>query len=1322
MNIFALWGEIEINRKQAEADIKAVEQQAEKSGRQMEGAFGKVTKAVGAVLNEVQQLDKRLETAGKALTSKFGLQFGALTALMGGLAKATSNYTAAVKDNAAIVGLSTESYQELEYAMAQSGLEQGEFIRMMGRVNQRIGFARQGNEKYRKSMQNLGISLEDVDKGLVGTEETFLAMINHLHEMDDAQKQAALAGDFFGVMLSRRMMPLIRSGVESVEELRERAQELGLVMDDLAIAKGKLLSDTLDDMAFTAKGLGRIFGSEMHAPMINISRAITDLLAGLSEWLTENPKVVRQIVMWGGAIAGVLGVLTALGTTLIVTGKIVGAIGTIFNLLISKPMLIIAAMGLLYLAWENDWLGMQGVVQSAIGFIEEKLDGFKTWWETSEVAAVLKGLWTDLEEIWNNDSDSLIEKIGKSIAAITQAFVIEIGGIVWKWGQEQYNNLVDWWNGYTEEIIDEDGNIIGLKEHEGFKHRVGQILISIGKAVWGFLGETYDSLSDWWNGYLEEYVDEDGNVKLKEHPGFKYRVAEFLVTVGGVLWRWGEKTYTSLSNWWNGYTEEITDEDGNVIGLKEIPGFKQTLTVFLDVNFGESDPYKAIKKGFDTGDWADFWGIASETWSKGVLIGITLSSVIQGVTAAMDAIRTGLGLAAAAGAGLGVHGLLGLITVGLQLMEAQAEGSYQNFAENVVFAGLAAVLAGLAFSPKLGALAFTVFMNLKLGETFFDSLRGLGEKWDNLFKEWTGYTPDELGEIIHERLFGPSSSSFGGGGGGARGALQEAAEDVEDLTDELSKLEKQALIVAEVMRQGGTIEQALAILGIAYWETRGHGGYTHTDPTTGEVIRGDAGEYGIGQVMPGTGKDVWTRLWKQPAETWDESMLEDLDTNIAMMVSYFLDRYRVHGEDLRLAIEGYNRGTAIDGMQAYTAGVVEWMEGEEGQSLANILYDGMENALEAMVQAGYDMDGDVREMAEFLAQSIADYMVGQSPPPEGPLSDIDEGGQRVTEAWVEGMVEGVEESTPLLTRALDHIKTLLSSVWEKVPEDIRLPIENAIQKAEDALFRLDELYDELQNAITGGDDPEEQAKSFMDRLKGALDAKLKELDDPLNRFVDTVNSAALHLGEVIRAMSSGNWVGAILSIIMETESFAKAMELIGKVLAPVVALFDNVLRPIIEGLLKLWNGIIDALVSISIFGWKPFAGLKSARIEWDDPDSGSGGSDRSSTSGRQISEITGPTRDLLVDLLSPLANFGQIVAPIQDIRNILYERLPNFNAFETDFAAAGAGAMGTSITIENITVQSLSKDGRGLARDLVDDLERELARRINFGVRGRGGR
>src|SRR5690606_4337742 len=85
------------------------------------------------------------------------------------------------------------------------------------------------------------------------------------------------------------------------------------------------------------------------------------------------------IVMWGGAIAGVLGVLTTLGTTMLVTGKIIGALGKIFNILTSKPLLIIAAIGALYLAWESDWLGIRTAVENAWARIEPVIDAIIEW-------------------------------------------------------------------------------------------------------------------------------------------------------------------------------------------------------------------------------------------------------------------------------------------------------------------------------------------------------------------------------------------------------------------------------------------------------------------------------------------------------------------------------------------------------------------------------------------------------------------------------------------------------------------------------------------------------------------------------------------------------------------------------------------------------------------------------------------------------------------------------------------------------------------------------------------------------------------------------
>ena len=421
-------------------------------------------------------------------------------------------------------------------------------------------------------------------------------------------------------------------------------------------------------------------------------------------------------------------------------------------------------------------------------------------------------------------------------------------------------------------------------------------------------------------------------------------------------------------------------------------------------------------------------------------------------------------------------------------------------------------------------------------------------------------------------------------------------------------------------------------------------------------------------------------------------------------------------------IEGFNLvevvKNVITGVKNFFIETVPKWFIEGGINIINAFLEGLMAAAKKIPLFG-------GKIADFLGQ----YLIGESPPPEGPLSEIDEGGKRVIEAWIEGAEKGIKDGVPALTSGLEKVKGLFTSIWDKVPEEIKGPIEQAmawitdlIGQAEEALFKLDDLQDELERVITGGDSAGDQAEGFIAKLTAKLNEKLEALDDPLNRFVDMVSSAALHLGEVVKAIRSGDWVGAILSIIMETESFAKAMELIGKVMKPIVALFDIILRPIIEGLLKLWNGIIDALASISIFGWKPFEGLTQYKVSWDDDAGGGSGGRNGGTGGRQISEITGPTRDLLVDLLSPLANFGQIVAPIQDIRNILYERMPNFNALSLDFA--GAGAIGGDIVFEAgaIVINSSGTSATELSRDMLDAIEREMARRVNFGIRGRGGR
>ncbi len=227
------------------------------------------------------------------------------------------------------------------------------------------------------------------------------------------------------------------------------------------------------------------------------------------------------------------------------------------------------------------------------------------------------------------------------------------------------------------------------------------------------------------------------------------------------------------------------------------------------------------------------------------------------------------------------------------------------------------------------------------------------------------------------------------------------------------------------------------------------------------------------------------------------------------------------------------------------------------------------------------------------------------------------------------------------------------------------------------------------------------------------------LESPLESLIDAVSNAAGKLKGVASSILSGNWKDAFLTILMETESFGKAMELLGKVLKPVITLFDNVLRPVIELITGIWNAIMKGLSTISIFGWRPFGGLENEVIDTNIGKAKADERNKNETrkGGRQVSEITGPTRDLFSDLLKPLTNLNQIVSPMQDIKNLLAEHLPRLGSNDMAFAGMGGG-----VVIQNLNVTSATNSIQDISDATIDEIERALADRYAKAKRGRGNR
>jgi len=112
----------------------------------------------------------------------------------------------------------------------------------------------------------------------------------------------------------------------------------------------------------------------------------------------------------------------------------------------------------------------------------------------------------------------------------------------------------------------------------------------------------------------------------------------------------------------------------------------------------------------------------------------------------------------------------------------------------------------------------------------------------------------------------------------------------------------------------------------------------------------------------------------------------------------------------------------------------------------------------------------------------------------------------------------------------------------------------------------------------------------------------------------------------------------------------KALIPVIKSLAPVFEWLANGIKTVLKGIFEMINGMIDVINAI--FPWLKLGNLDMTAFDKviTTPDT--------PNAGRQISEITGPTRDILIDLLSPLASLNSLVGIGNRIAGILDARLP----------------------------------------------------------------
>ena len=510
------------------------------------------------------------------------------------------------------------------------------------------------------------------------------------------EDKGASASDMM-ILFGQRAGPAMSALLEQgVDELEKFQQRL----EDSEGLAARIESMMVD----TAEGQKQIFKNTANAirimfgqDMIPYYRTAVFFLQGIADRIKQmEPEQRMQIIRIAAITGAIVGLVAVLGFL----GMAIAGIVKGFLSFGSAIMFLMSMKGLAI-----------GAIIIAVGLLKKAWDsdfgGIKTKtedvWETVE--PILTAFWEFLQRSWE--------------------WVIEWGGEAYKWltettWMEKKEDMQGWFEDGWTWVLNHVGEAWEWLTEGGLSNSLDTLKAKITNTeAWKWTITTV--------GKAFKYIMEsDFGVKLEE---LRTKLTD------STLWQWTIDTALPAIL------------EGGEIVLKAIIEAGGKL-------------YDAIKKGLDTGDWSDFWDVAEDIWSTGVLIGIALSSTVKGISAVLNAIKTGLGLAATT---LGAQGILGLLTVGIQLKEAEAKGSYEAFAKNVLAAGLMAAFL-YPITGRGGALAgFTLVLNLKLGEEAYDGFIVLFE-WigHNLKMLFTGRWGEFMSfdEFIREKASARLAEEF----------------------------------------------------------------------------------------------------------------------------------------------------------------------------------------------------------------------------------------------------------------------------------------------------------------------------------------------------------------------------------------------------------------------------------------------------------------------------------------------------------------------------------------------------------------------------------
>lgn len=476
MDLFKLVGTIAVNNSDANSAISDTTSKAESMGSTLGNKF----QSAG---NTMTNIGKKLAPVSAGITAVGG-------ALVG-IATKTASTTDKIDKMSQKLGISRTAYQEWDYILSQNGASIDSMKMGMKTLNGVIDSVSQSGSTAGTAFERLGISFDDL-KGK-SQEEIFEMTISALQNCKDETERTALANDLLG-RSGQELAPLLNSGAEATEALRQKAHDLGLVLGDETVDAGVKMTDAMDTMKRSFTSIGGA-----------IATAVMPYITKFADYVSSNmPKIretinslVKKFDELSPTIKKVIGVVTAVlavaSPVLVVVGKFTSGIGGIITKVggaVGKISSLVSSFGGLS--------GVLGAITSPVGLVVMAITAliaiFVTLYNTNEdFRNTVQTAWATIKET--------ISGVIEAVKGLIQAFITVVKAIWDAWGQDIMNVVTTIFNGIAT-FINNALNIV-----KGIIQTVTALIKGDWSGVWEGIKATFSAIWETIKGLISSGVE-----------------------------------------------------------------------------------------------------------------------------------------------------------------------------------------------------------------------------------------------------------------------------------------------------------------------------------------------------------------------------------------------------------------------------------------------------------------------------------------------------------------------------------------------------------------------------------------------------------------------------------------------------------------------------------------------------------------------------------------------------------------------------------------------------------------------------------------------